>query len=907
MPRSDLDTVLLADLEGGPDLVVLCPTARVAAGLRRAHGEAQVARGRQVWAALGGATPAQWLDHLVSSALLRGEIPAAAMPGTFLTRPQELCLWQQAVTADAANEALAGRELFDREGLALAAMEAHALQSVWRIDLPRAFQGEETRAFLRWRDHVAAACRREGWVTAAEAMAWRIDCVARGIGGLPARVGLHGFIVPDPVFERLLGALEARGVRPFPIDASGAVASDSRVFAGDDAEAECRAAADWARRVLASRPEARLRIAVADWAARWRMLESALENALHPEAVGAGWAAWERCHAVAGGTSLDEAWPVAVALDLLRLRTQPQRIPFAELGPLLRAPGWAADVAEADARARLEAALRESLPPEFSLERLRRAVRRDAGQATAPGLLAALDALAEAASAGPARRAPGAWGGDFTAILARVGWPGQHELLPAERAAADRLGEMLAGLATLDAVVGRVDAASALRLLRQACRDHSFAPPRRAAPAVEICTLDEALAGAVDGLWVMGLNEGAWPPAPRPNPLLPAELQRRAGVPEARGDRLADLARRTQAAWRASAPEVILSWARREGERELRPSPLLAGPPDPGAPPQSGAGDDAEGIEVVADGQAPPMDEAELARIRGGTALLQAQALCPAWGFHQFRLGARALPAPVFGLDTRVRGGLLHAALAAFWRGRGHADLLSMEPAARAASIAMAIDAALDEHARTAVEPLSPRLAGLERERLAALLETWLDVEAQRGGFRVLACEERHELVVAGLPVRVVVDRVDQLADGRLAIIDYKSGRSASADSWADVRIGEPQLPIYAALAFPDSEVAAVALARVVPEAPAFVGVASDGEALPGVKALEAQRGRYAEDIFPDWAALRRAWAERIAALAAEVVAGHAETVVADEAALAHCEVRPLLRLAERRDEFERE
>jgi PAS domain-containing protein len=45
-------------------------------------------------------THAQWLDHLVSAALLRGEIPAAAMPGMFLTPAQELALWQAAIRAD---------------------------------------------------------------------------------------------------------------------------------------------------------------------------------------------------------------------------------------------------------------------------------------------------------------------------------------------------------------------------------------------------------------------------------------------------------------------------------------------------------------------------------------------------------------------------------------------------------------------------------------------------------------------------------------------------------------------------------------------------------------------------------------------------------------------------------------
>jgi exodeoxyribonuclease-5 len=228
-----------------------------------------------------------------------------------------------------------------------------------------------------------------------------------------------------------------------------------------------------------------------------------------------------------------------------------------------------------------------------------------------------------------------------------------------------------------------------------------------------------------------------------------------------------------------------------------------------------------------------------------------------------------------------------------------------MDVAARDAEISRVVAHALAEFDRRAPEPLPPRLRQLEERRLRELLAVWLEVEAQRLPFRVIACEERHELDIEGLPVRVVVDRVDQLDDGRVVVIDYKSGRNDSADTWAAERIGEPQLPIYAALAFPDREVAAVALARVTRDDPAFLGVAESDGLLPGVKALDQQRKRYAEDEFPDWNALRRLWAERITGLAREVRDGVAAVVFEDEKALAYCDVLPLLRVAERQQQWE--
>jgi exodeoxyribonuclease-5 len=117
--------------------------------------------------------------------------------------------------------------------------------------------------------------------------------------------------------------------------------------------------------------------------------------------------------------------------------------------------------------------------------------------------------------------------------------------------------------------------------------------------------------------------------------------------------------------------------------------------------------------------------------------------------------------------------------------------------------------------------------------------------------------------------------------------------------------MAEPQLPVYAALAFPDKAVAAVVLARVVMEGAGFSGVAEAAGLLPEVKPVDEQRRRYAEADFPDWPSVRARWAENIKELAREIRTGCAAVVFEDEDALMYCDVKPLLRVAERRSQFE--
>jgi exodeoxyribonuclease-5 len=152
----------------------------------------------------------------------------------------------------------------------------------------------------------------------------------------------------------------------------------------------------------------------------------------------------------------------------------------------------------------------------------------------------------------------------------------------------------------------------------------------------------------------------------------------------------------------------------------------------------------------------------------------------------------------------------------------------------------------------------------------------------------------------------VTVDRIDALPDGRRIVLDYKTGASVDAKSWAADRIVEPQLPIYATWTVAPAPLAAIAFAQIRSDKLRFVGVAESPDLLPKVEALAAARKLFDADRFPDWAAVLAHWRQAVSAIAAEIKAGDARVAFADEKLLDHCPVRPILRLAERRRQFER-
>jgi len=177
----------------------------------------------------------------------------------------------------------------------------------------------------------------------------------------------------------------------------------------------------------------------------------------------------------------------------------------------------------------------------------------------------------------------------------------------------------------------------------------------------------------------------------------------------------------------------------------------------------------------------------------------------------------------------------------------------------------------------------------------------------------VTAREQEVKLAIEGIAIRLVIDRVDTLEDGRLVLIDYKTGNRNDFKNWADARISEPQLPIYAAFVLADNEsaaneVAAVCYAQVRIDKSGFIGVAREAGLLQGPLVLDDSKGRRVFDAaaFPDWASLLQHWKDSIAAVARELKAGEAAIRFDHEKALAYCEVLPLLRLPERQLQFER-
>jgi len=419
---------------------------------------------------------------------------------------------------------------------------------------------------------------------------------------------------------------------------------------------------------------------------------------------------------------------------------------------------------------------------------------------------------------------------------------------------------------------------------------------------VQVLGMLEAIGQRFDHLWVMGLHDAAWPARPMPNPFLPLPLQRRAGLPRADEQRELAFASGVTERLLSAAGEVVVSSPQRDGDEALRPSPLIvvercvlcsasalgmwAG--------ESWLRRVAERQQfVVRDRDAAPAVTDEI--VYGGSMVFKLQAACPFRAFAELRLGARPLQDVEIGLNAMARGSLLHDVLETVWGNlQTQARLLSVSPGELQDLVRAAVAEQLDSAARRFPDTFTVRFRELERERLVQQVLEWLELEKQRSPFRVIEREQKHDGQVAGVPVTLKFDRVDELEAGGRIVIDYKTGK-VEASQWFGNRPDEPQLPLYVSML--NGDVAGVAFGQVQAGKIGFKGVTEHEGVLPNVKGY--QKLQQTRELS-SWAEVIEHWQRVLDELGADFLRGDAAV---DPKQLpntcTYCRLQPLCRIHE--------
>jgi ATP-dependent helicase/nuclease subunit B len=337
---------------------------------------------------------------------------------------------------------------------------------------------------------------------------------------------------------------------------------------------------------------------------------------------------------------------------------------------------------------------------------------------------------------------------------------------PAGRAAAELLAELQVSPA---AQALTLTAPEVIPVMRQLLDTRAIRPPYGGHPRIFIWGLLEARLQRADLVVLGGLNEGVWPSLPAPDPWLPPKVRSTLGMPTLE-TRIGLAAHDFASA--LGAPEVLITRSRRDAKSPtvasrflLRLEAISGGiPRDTRLERLTRQLDDPGFARPV--GRPAPSPPAEQRPDRISVTAVDRLNADPFAFYASAILKLRPLDPVDAEQDARWKGDAVHKALEDWLlhdncnpdRLRARAELLLRDGT------------------------IHPMLRALWAPRLLEAID-WIAGQEranQAEGRHPLKAEIAGEAALAGVTVHGRVDRIDRLADGRFAIIDYKTGQPPS-------------------------------------------------------------------------------------------------------------------------------
>lgn len=825
---------------------------RLATHHSRDYDQQQQALGLQSWHSLDCLPIGQWLDRLYRTLPIHDRL---------LSDVQALTLWTHLVTelADSASEALYGTDFLwlRPQAFAQLAYSAWQLLQQWCIPLAELAEAQtlETHIFYTLAQRYQHYCDRHQCRDHSARITQLADYLAQNPVNhcaLPSRLVLIGFDDIPPQLQRILERLQPHcEIAHHNPTVSGLV---HRSFFSGHRE-EITAMALWALSHWRQNPNQRIGCVVPQLE-QWRSLLTQTFDHYWQQTVSDHPLNETSPFSLSGGEALDTYPLVATALALLSLSSA-SPVTLEQWGYLLRSAFLRGSASEFTARSRLEWQLRQQEQHALDINEVYRLTQR---QGECPVWQHGLKmCLAHEADFGQSKTLL-EWVFIFEQRLMDFGWPGERELNSAEYQQLQRWQKLLGEWIGLESVLpATLSFAEAIRYLQMVASQTLFQPKSGNTP-IQILGVLEAAGLTFDRLWIMGMNEDTWPPSAHPNPLLPLELQRRYQLPHACAERELYYCRRLTTRFAHSAAECLFSYSLQEGDRPLRPSPLIVHQPlvaltelAPSArwplTPVS--------LVTIEDTYGSAVARGEI--IRGGASILKNQAACPFRAFAQHRLGALPIPILTVGLSPKARGIYLHAVMALIWQQLQTQDQLSRQDSKALETL---VTACIQQVFMQKPPLISMALRELELQRMRTLIMNWLAIEQQRPPFRVVACESVHSVEFVGLFLELRIDRQDVLETGERIVIDYKTGEVNLA-AWEGERPEDPQLPLYGLIS--DTPIDGLAFVEIHAGQVGIQGFSAHELGIAGMRVQE------------DWVEYQKQHLKVLTRLAQDFVAGYAK------------------------------
>ena len=883
---------------------VLTPNNRSVNAILQEYGNYQ--RGSRAWLRPPVFAIDIWLQQLWTAAAANGIEPFDQL--RLLDRFSEQCIWTKQLDASSEQYPLLNTGL-----TANPVARSYHLSSQWLLfeDAALAEQqhAQDFSAFLTWCAQYRAYCKANQLIGLSDAIALLLDRLDDLEPLLPESLLLVSFTEPPPLYERLFDALATR------IDVQRFSRAESKTEAGDllfsqtstspgkfgryqfpDLETEARACVDHCLEQARLDDGKHIGIIIDQGKNHEFVLRKAFDRRLKMSHCDFSPDSNPQFNLLQGSQLLADAKRVELAVKLIELNHR--QVDTEKFCHLMQSAQLAGTAEELQQRIKLQLVLRRKLASTTRLSSLRTIMNRDSSNYHCPGLADQLLQFTELARRCPSHQMLQAWINLFKQQLTVFGWPGTTSSTVELRDGV-QWEQALDQLAATSAIHGKVDFGSALRILKLLLKQIPRRQPFDSNLNISLMSLEEAQDFDFDTVWLLATDNNSLPSPVNPALFLPRSIQQRLAMPGSSSETQLQMCKAQLTRLSRQTAHLIISHHEYEDDLQLSCSPLidkLTTTPWPGHS-DSAASLQGERAVTLEQLQEPLWLPLEADIDAGGTGLLSNQSNCPFRAFARYRLGAEQLPAIQQGLNPMVRGSALHLALDRLSEELDTLEKIQQCPAdERRQIIATSIEPAISQLRDQLPDIMTPAFAALERQRLSTLLEGFLDYETDRPEFTVSATEQSLSWSHSRLALKFRIDRIDQLGDGSLALIDYKSGKKFNY-RWFDDRPDDLQLPLYQlALSAASDNVIATLIYQVNIDGVSLFGPTDNELIHPGLKLLAKTRS-----FNGSWSELQERWEHIVFALAEEFEQGLlAVAPTRGSQTCQYCELPALCRINER-------
>jgi len=862
-------------------VTIITPTQRLSRHLRYLFATDQLAQGNQVWESPDCLPWTAWCKRSFESLSLRSDDKYF-----LLNTLQQQWLWQEIISSSKYKG-----QLLQIPATAKQALQAYRLCKEWCLPVfpEGTWLSEDALAFRGWTESYEKQKIDNHWVDDACLPDHILTHVA-DFGELPKKIVLYDFDKLTTQQLNLKQVLVKQGINVEILEVTSRNETIS-ISEQTDKQSEICAAAVWAKGHLESNVTATIGIVTPNLSALRDNIEYGFATVLTPHKWNNIENAIDKPYSISLGTSLSSYPLIQIAINLLSLGRR--KVTINTLSTILHSPFIQGADEESAARAKFDAALRQLGERHMGFKTLYWMAEEHCKLHEQCTQFIQLLKSFEISYLSHAKKQPlRQWALNFSEWLTGFGWPGERSLNSDEHQQITAWQTALTQLGSLDGITQPVNFSTALFYLNRLLIETHFQPETIETP-IQIIGMTGAAGMQFDYLWVMDMQDDTWPELKTANAFIPQACQRDFSIPTASADAQLLLAKKITDKLIASAQEVVFSYANQSGDRVCRPSPLIN---IEGSKLYSDSERyidykniifESANIETLIDVDGPEIPIGKIAN--GGSSLFKDQAGCPFKAFARHRLYAESLRQTDIGLSAAERGTLVHRALHYLWQRIKTSENLQYRSESELIKIIHSVvQEAIKQQVSQQPETFTDRFTELEQLRLEQLLKQWLQIESDRNDFKVIATEEWQTILFEDIELHLRVDRIDELADGRCVIIDYKTG-VASKNDWESENPNDPQMPLYAVTS--KQEVAAIAFASLKRGKLGFSGQADGDDILPGIK----------EDTDYIWQDRFESWEQVLIQLADDFRKGKA-IVEPTTTACRYCDLHSLCRIHERID-----